>query len=95
LCGIDRGHLGHQHEGVALAGEDVTDRARNGRRRQAGGGDLVKKRREEVVVGAVDDSQLDRRLAQRLRRPKAAETAAEDDYARTLRRVTRLRSSRA
>jgi hypothetical protein len=49
-------------------------------RRKAGGRYLVEQRREEMVVGAVDDGQLDRRLAQALRSPQAAEAATEDDY---------------
>jgi hypothetical protein len=32
-----------------------------------------------MVVGAVEDRDLDRRLAQRLRRPQAAEAAAQDE----------------
>jgi len=56
----------------------VPDGSRDRRGRKAGGGDLVEQRREQVVIGAVENGELDRRLAQRLRCPQAGEAAAED-----------------
>jgi hypothetical protein len=43
--------------------------------------DLVEEGLEEVVVGAVDERDVDREPAQGLRRPQAAEAAADDDDA--------------
>jgi len=64
-----------QHRGVALVGEDVANGRRDRRGRQARGRDLVEQRSEKVMVGAVDHGDLHRRFSQRLRRPKARESA--------------------
>jgi hypothetical protein len=81
--GVDGLHLAEQHRGVRLPREDVADRPGDGGRRQARGGDLVEERREQVVVGAVYDRELDRRAAQRPRRPQPAEAASYDHDARS------------
>jgi hypothetical protein len=70
-----------QHGGILLPREDVADRRRDRRRGKARGGDLIEQRREQVMVGAVDYRHFDRRLAQALRGPQAAEAATEDQDA--------------
>src|SRR5262249_50695467 len=91
---VDLLHFAHQHDGIALAPQNVPDRRGDRRGRQAGRGDLVEQRLEQVVVGAVDHRHFDRRLVQRLRRPKTPEAATDDDYAWSRRKTTRPRTTR-
>ena len=56
-------------------------------RREQAGGDLVEQRLEQVVVGAVDQRDLGPAAGQDLRRPDAAEAAADDHHAMSWRLV--------
>ena len=79
---VHASRLAHQDGDVALPGEDVPDGPRDLGGGKPGGRDLVEQRGEQVMIGAIDHRQLERRLAQGLGSPQAAETAAQDDHAR-------------
>jgi hypothetical protein len=84
------------HGGVALVAQDAADRACDLRRREARGRHLIEQWLEQMVVAAVDDRDVDRRTAQRVRGGEPAEAGADDDDSRTARSrgVARGRSRR-
>ena len=84
---IDAVDLAEENGGVALAAQDVADRRRDVPLGKQPGRRLVEQRREQVVVGAVDDGDVDVRVAQTLRRGESA-VARADDYDAVATRMT-------
>jgi hypothetical protein len=80
---VDSGGIGQEDGRVALPAQDVAQGRRDVRRGEAGGGHLVQERLEDVMVVAVDERDLDGRMAQRARRGEAGEAPADDDDARS------------
>ena len=72
---------------------DVAQRRGDLAGREPAGGDLIEQRLEEVEVAPVDQRDLHRRAAQRLRRVEPAETAADDDDPGCRRRHARYSTS--
>ena len=83
--GVDRGHLRHQHAHIVLPAQDRTDRPGDIRGRQGGGRDLIEQRLETMMILPVDQDDIHRRAAQRLRGFKAGKAAANDHDFRTVR----------
>ena len=90
LVRIDATDLRHQHRGVLLPAQDVTNRPRHIGGRERRGGDLIEERLEAVVVLLVDQNDIERRAGERFRRIKSPETGADNHDFRTLRRHVRL-----
>ena len=74
-----------QHGDVPLRPQHVTQRCGNRRRRKPGRGDLIQEWLEQVVIVAIHEHHVGSRVIECSDGPKAAEAAAEDDHARSLR----------
>lgn len=83
LVQIHRRHLSRMDTGVRLVVEQVTKRMPDGDRREQVGGNLVQERLERVIVVAVNEHNVDIRLAQLARSADPGEPSAENQDART------------
>ncbi len=77
---IDALGLRHQHPGVLLPPEDLTDRRPDVDGAEAGRGHLVEQGLEKMVVVAVDQGDSDRRPRQRLGGVEPGEASAQDHH---------------
>ena len=80
---IDCRRLREPHLDVRLMTEDPADRRRDVAGRQPGRRDLIEERLKDVVVAPVDEQNIDRRVTKCFCGVEPAETAADDDDART------------
>jgi hypothetical protein len=76
--GVHAGHFRQQDRRVVLPAQDVADRPGDVGRRQRRGRNLIQQRLEAVMVLPVDQRDVDRGAAQRLRGFDAAEAGADD-----------------
>ena len=81
-CGIDVARFGQQHARVSLSPQNPANRRRDIAWRQRRRRHLIQQRLKHVMVVAIEQRDAHRRMLQCLRRPEAAETAADDHYVR-------------
>src|SRR4051812_10866045 len=73
-------HGGEQDFGVLETPYQPADRREDVGRRQRRGRDLIEQRLEDMVIGAVDERDVDRRIAQLTRGVQPAEAATDDHH---------------
>src|ERR1700683_3274241 len=83
LGAVDASDFALEDFDVALAAEDGAERTGDLIGRKEAGGDLIEHGAEEVVVALVDQGEVDRRARESAGGEEAAESASNDDHART------------
>src|SRR5262249_57534959 len=78
LLRIDSAHFFHQHGGIALRPQDVTDRPGDIRRRERRGRHLIEQGLETMMVLPVDHDHVGRSAPERLGRFETAKTRSDD-----------------